>query len=109
MWGVAREIKRLAGSKLVRHAINDKPHLAFENVIDLFLRMRMRGHATPSLQGGEHLIHRLAMGYRPARDAGTNFNRRIFWFHLRILGAEPWSRHNSTFFRFSHLSLASLD
>jgi len=67
------------------HAINDQSRFAFENVNDLFLRMRMLWHTTPRRQRGKHLIHRLAMGNRPARNAGTNFNRRIFWFHLQNL------------------------
>jgi len=62
----------------VRHAINNQPHFAFENVNDLFLRMRMRGHATSRGKCCHHLIHGLAVRDCPARDAGTNFNRRIF-------------------------------
>src|SRR5437868_9764510 len=71
------------------HAINDQSHFAFENVNDLFLRMRMLWHTTPRRQRGKHLIHRLAIGNRPASNAGTNFNRRIFWFHLQ----KSYARH----------------
>src|SRR5581483_658911 len=39
-----------------------------------------------------------------ARDAGTNFNRRIFSLHVEKVRPEGWSREH---FRFSHLSLAT--
>src|SRR6516162_7097752 len=66
----------------MRHAFNDQPHFAFENVDDLLLWMRMRWHLTPRRQCGEHLIHRVAVCDRPAGDPGTNFNRRAFRFHI---------------------------
>src|SRR2546430_7624478 len=69
----------------MRRAFNDQSHLTFENMNDLLLRMSMRRHAAPSRQGSYHLIHRLAMRDCPARDAGTNFNRRIFSFHVTML------------------------
>jgi hypothetical protein len=82
---IAREIKRIAWRKLVRHAVNDESHLTFENVNDLLLRMRVRRHATPGFERCHHLIHRLPVGNRLAGDPGTNFNRRIFSFHLQNL------------------------
>src|SRR6266566_7361457 len=66
----------------MRHAINDESHFTFENVNDLLLRVGVRRHATPGRQRRDHLIHRLAVRDRPPRDAGTNFNYRIFSFHL---------------------------
>src|SRR5947208_16332632 len=62
-----------------------RSHFTFENVNNLLLSVRVRGHAAPSRQRGEHLIHRLAMCNGPACDARTNFNCRIFWFHLQNL------------------------
>jgi len=72
-------------AKLVRYAVNDQSHLTFENVNDLFLRMRMRRHGTSSGQRRHHLIHRIPMCDRSALDAGTNFNCRILLFHLQSL------------------------
>src|SRR5262245_16008805 len=65
----------------MRHVFDNQSHFAFENVNDLLLRMRMCRHSTPRGECGEHLVHRFAMRDRPPRDAGTNFNRRIFSFH----------------------------
>ena len=36
---------------------------------------------TTGRECGEHLIHRVAVCDGPARDSGTNFNRRILSFH----------------------------
>src|SRR4029453_14000986 len=47
--------------------------------------MRMRGHRTSRRQRGLHLIHRFAMCDSPTRDAGTDFNCRIFSFPLQDL------------------------
>src|SRR6266436_1006371 len=69
----------------MRHAFHNQAHFAFDNVNDLLLRMRMRRHLTTRRQCGEHLIHCLSVRDRPARDPGTNFNRRTFWFHGRDL------------------------
>src|SRR6266567_5315382 len=92
MRNIAGEIEGIAGRKLVRHAINDESHLTFENVNNLLLRVGGRRHATPGRQRSDHLIHGLAVRDRPPRDTRTNFNYRIFSFHLRNLpvrAAEP--------------------
>ena len=65
----------------MRHAFDNQPHFAFENVNDLLLRMRVCRHLTSGGECGEHLIHRVAMCDGPARDSRTNFNRRILSFH----------------------------
>jgi hypothetical protein len=88
MRNIAGEIKGIAGGELVRHPINDEPHPTFENVNDLLLRVSVLGHAAPGRQRGDHLIHRLAVCDRTACDAGTNFNCRIFSFHLQNLTRE---------------------
>jgi len=88
MRNIAGEIEGIAGGKLVRHAVNDESHLTFENVNDLLLRVPVLGHATPDRQRCDHLIHRLAVCDRTACDAGTNFNGRIFSFHLQNLTPE---------------------
>src|SRR6188472_887786 len=67
----------------MRHAFNDQPHFAFENVNDLLLWMRMCRHLTTRCECGEHLIHRIAVRDGPARDSRANFNRRIFLFHVQ--------------------------
>src|SRR5262249_4352948 len=85
MRNIAGEIEGIAGRKLVRDAFNDQSHFTFENVNDLFLPMRMLWHTTSGGECGEHLIHRFAVCDRPARYSGTNFNRRVFWFHFEIL------------------------
>jgi dihydropteroate synthase len=72
----------------MRHALNDEPHLTFDNVNDLLLRVSVLGHATAGRQRSDHLIHRLAVCDRPTRDARTNFNCRIFSFHLHDLTVE---------------------
>src|SRR6266480_3929535 len=69
----------------MRHAFNDQPHFAFENVDDLLLWMRVRWHLTTRRKCGEHLIHRFAVCDRSAGDSGANFNRRICCFHFRRL------------------------
>src|SRR5947199_5937386 len=69
----------------MRHAVNNEPHLSFEDMHDLLLRMRVRRHGTSGYQHGHHLIHGLSMRDGPARDAGTNFNCEIFSFHLQDL------------------------
>jgi hypothetical protein len=66
----------------MRHAFNNQPHFAFQNVDDLLLWMRVRWHLTTRRECGEHLIHRFAVRDRPARDSGTNFNRGAVWFHI---------------------------
>jgi hypothetical protein len=65
----------------MRHAFNDQPHFAFENMDDLLLWMRVRRHLATCCERGEHLIHCVPVCDRPAGDSGTNFNRRILWFH----------------------------
>src|SRR5437899_12820125 len=72
----------------MRHAIDDQSHSTFENMNDLLLRVRVRRHATPGRQRGDHLIHGLAVCDRTACDAGTNFNCRVFSFHLQNLTVE---------------------
>ena len=88
MRNIAGEIEGIAGGKLVRHAINDKSHLTFENVNDLLLRVSVLGHATPGRQRGHHLIHGLAVRDRTTCDPRTNLNGRIFSFHLQNLTRE---------------------
>ena len=88
MRNITGEIEGIAGGKLVRHAVNDESHLTFENVNDLLLRVPVLGHATPGRQYSDHLIHSLAVLDRTACDAGTNFNWRIFSFHLHDLTVE---------------------
>src|SRR5262245_32554576 len=90
----------------MRHAFNDQPHFAFENVDDLFLWMRVRWHLTIRRESGEHLIHRFAVCNRPARDSGTNFNRGAFWFHIENISGQLKSREWSPV-RSWHLSHAS--
>src|SRR5262249_17100986 len=63
------------------HAFDNQPHFAVENVNDLLLRMRVRGHPTSRRECCEHLIHRFAVCDRLAGDPGTNFNRRILSLH----------------------------
>ena len=58
----------------MRDAINDESHLTFEDVNDLLLRMSVLGHATPGRQGGDHLIHGLAVCDGTTCDTGTNLN-----------------------------------
>src|SRR5438874_1048521 len=79
----------------MRHAINDKSHLTFENVNDLLLRVPVLGHTTPGRQRGDHLIHRLAVRDRPACNAGANFNCRVFSFHFQNLTRKHYSRESS--------------
>ena len=50
--------------------------------------MSVLRHATPSLQRGDHLIHRLAVCDRTTCGVGTNLNGRIFSFHLQNLTVE---------------------
>src|SRR5436190_13307148 len=69
----------------MRHAFDNQPHSALENVNDLLLRMRVRRHLTPGGKCGEHLIHRVAVRDRAAGDAWANFNCWSVWFHFRIL------------------------
>src|SRR6266700_5174422 len=85
MRNIAGEIEGIAGGKLVRHAINDESHLTFENVNNLLLRVSVLGHATPSRQGSDHLIHGLAVRDRTTCDARTNLYGRIFSFHFARL------------------------
>src|SRR5205823_12945897 len=95
MRDIAREIKGITGAKLMRHAVNNESHFAFENMNELLLRVRVRWHATPGRQRGHHLIHRLAVCYRPTCDAGTNFNCRIFFLHLHNLMRATWITRSS--------------
>src|SRR2546430_13588190 len=88
MRDITREIEGIAGGKLMRDAINNEPHLTFENVNDLLLLVSVLRHTTPGRQGGDHLIHGLAVCDRTACDAGTNFNYRVFSFHLQNLTVE---------------------
>src|SRR5262252_2930675 len=84
MRNIGSQIIGIAWRELVRHTIDNQSHLSFQNVDDLLLRMRMRGHFASSRQRRQHLIHRLAMRYRPARNAGTNLNCRVFSIHSQI-------------------------
>ena len=88
MRNIAGEIEGIAGGKLVRHAINDESHLTFQNVNDLLLRVPVLWHATPGRQRSDHLIHGLAARDCTTCDARTNFNWRIFSFHLQNLTRE---------------------
>src|SRR5437762_5272117 len=65
----------------MRHAFDNQPHFAFENVNDLLLWMRVRWHPTTGCECCEHLIHRVAVCDGPAGDSRANFNRRILSFH----------------------------
>jgi len=69
----------------MKYAFDDQSHFAFQNVNDLLLRVRMRRHLTTRCEGSEHLVHIFAVRDSPARDSRTNFNRRIFRFHKRML------------------------
>ena len=72
----------------MRHAFYNQSHFAFKNVNDLLLWVRVHRHPTPSGECCEHLIHGFAVCDRPARDAGTNFNRRILLSHGQNLMRE---------------------
>jgi hypothetical protein len=54
---IAREIKGIAGPKLVRRSIDNQFHPAFKNVDDLFLRMSMFRHLAANIQMSNHLVH----------------------------------------------------
>ena len=71
----------------MRHAFNNQPHFAFENVNDLLLRCECAGIRLPGGERSEHLIHRVAVRDGPARDSRANFNRRILSFHGQNLTA----------------------
>jgi len=88
MRNIAGEIEGIASGKLMRHTIDDESHLTFKNMNDLFLRVSVLGHPTPGRQHGDHLIHGLAARDCTTCDARTNFNWRIFSFHLQNLTRE---------------------
>src|SRR4029077_3483948 len=94
---ITRQIKGVARQKLVRHTVNDESHLTFENVDDLLLWVRMRRHGATCGQRCHHLIHVFAMCDRAARDARTNFNRRIFSLHFERLLVFHFILHTSSF------------
>ena len=82
---IARQIKGVARESSCGTPSTMSRILPFENVNDLLLWVRMRRHGATGGQRCHHLIHVFAMCDRAARDAWTNFNCRIFSFHVENL------------------------